>query len=89
MRRVGDSAVHKDAWSQLYQRGHRPKKIVKVESAGESLTGDTTVVFINQDREAMTALFASQEVPRKKASDPLEYRLHIVILEGWPVEIGA
>ena len=82
-------AIFADAFRQLYQRGHKPKKIIRVESAGESLTGDTTVVFINQDKRAMTAYFASQEVPKKRRSDPDEYRLHIVVIEGWPVTLDA
>lgn len=86
MRRVGESPIFRDAWNQLHLRGHAPKRIHRVESAGESPTGDTTVLYVDQKKRAMTALFASQQVPKKKSSDPLEYRLHIVVLEGWNVE---
>lgn len=84
---TGDTALRRDIWNQLYQRKHRPWKIDKVISAGESLTGDTTVFFINVDRQCMTGYIGCQEVPRKRPSDPEEYRLHIAVIEGWQVEV--
>jgi hypothetical protein len=85
----GSHEIHRDVWHQLYTRGHKPKKILRVESAGDSLTGDTTVIFVNSHRQAKTAYVASQELPKKKASADPEYRLHIVVVDGWPVEIPA
>ncbi len=81
--------LYRDVWHHLYTRGHKPRKIIRVESAGESLTGDTTVAFVNSDRKAKTAYIGSELKPKKKSSDDDEWRVVIAVVDGWPVEVSA
>ena len=83
------NAIHKDVAKTLRSRRHDVGKVWRVYSAGESGTGDTTVLFTTMQNEPKTGLIGCEAYVKITSEGEEEpgYRTVVVVLEGWPADL--
>ena len=79
------SALFRDIASTIRTHGHPVSKVYRVFSAGESGTGDTTVLFVDFGLNPKTAFVGCEKMVVAGAAedDEPKYKTVCVVIDGW------
>lgn len=81
-----NSALHRDVANKIRAHGNAVSKIYRVLSAGDSGTGDTTVLFVDFGLKPKTAFLGCEAVVKagaNEAEDEVSYKTVCVVVDGW------